>query len=215
MPGVEVSIRCNGEITRTNTDKDGYFIFPDVINLNHGIEFSKPKYRYARGAINVKSDTTLTVRIHPGILNPSAPEAKVDENGMVTVSWNDPRELFRRDCGVQEKQTGTAGGNEYSIAGTVWHVPARINAISWMNSPYAGPHKTMNLWLFDINEDGTPSSIPLYSAMEIPTNGDLNWTTHYIPEPIECPNGFLVGVSYSYGMSSPQWIPAAMMTGHL
>lgn len=202
VPGVEVSIRCNGEITRTTTDSEGYFLFPDVINLNHGIEFAKPKYRYARGAINVKSDTTLTVLIHPGHLDPSAPETQVDDKGIVTVSWGDPREVFRRDCGVQEKQTGTAGGNKYSIAGTVWRVPARINAISWMNSAYAGPHKTMNLWLFDINEDGTPKSEPLYCAMDVPTNGDLNWTTYQLPEPVDCPNGFLVGVSYSYGMSS-------------
>lgn len=202
VPGVEVSIRCNGEITRVKSDSEGKFLFGEVINLMHGIEFMKPKFQYARGSLDVKRDTMLTILLHPTELVPEAPEATIDASDKVTVKWNDPNEYFRRDCGVQEKQTGTAGGNQYSIAGTVWRVPTRVKSITWMTSAYAGPHNKMNLWLFDIDSLGQPTTTPLYSVMDVPSNGDLKWTTFELPEPVDCPNGFLVGVSFTRGMSS-------------
>ena len=71
-----------------------------------------------------------------------------------------------------------------------------------MTTDYRGPHNEMNLWIFGVNADGTPSRQVLYNAMHVPAAGDLKWSRHELPQPVTCPDGFYLAVSYSEGMAS-------------
>ena len=70
-----------------------------------------------------------------------------------------------------------------------------------MTTEYQGPHNYMNLWVLDVNADGTPSAKELYNAMNVPANGALVRNRHEMDAPVNCPNGFYLAVSYR-GMAS-------------
>ena len=49
-------------------------------------------------------------------------------------------------------------------------------------------HSSVNIFVFDLDSEGEPTSTVLYSKMNVP-NTDLQWTTFEFEVPIDAPVG--------------------------
>ena len=104
---------------------------------------------------------------------------------------------FRYDDGVSIGELGTPSGTDNTVLGSSHAFNAEISEVSWYLTSAGGPHTTVNVFVFGLDESGTPDHTNiLYSAMGV-TNTDLQWNTHTLPSVTDAPNGFFVGVSYA------------------
>lgn len=201
VAGVNISISDNMLSYEAVSGADGRYTLTDIPVGDYRLEASRLRFATTRTTIGVKGDMEFPVAVTPLVLPPHSVTGTVNDGGEVNLNWQSPRALFRRDNGVPKSQNGAMVGNQYYLFGSVWRQPATISAISWMTTEYQGPHNWMNLWLLDIKPDGTPSPKVLYSALHVPAAGDNVWNRHEIAEPVNCPNGFYIAVSYD-GMAS-------------
>lgn len=201
VEGARVHLSGNGKAAVTTTDAQGRYELSGMTGGVQTLEGIKARYFSRSQDFRLNADTVVNLTVWPKPLSPSCVNASASQ-GIVNVGWNVPRDLFRRDNGVAISQNGNLQGTYLNVYGTVWKQPAAITSISWMTTDYMGPHKEMNLWLFDIDADGRPTNTVLYNAMHVPSEGDLQWNRHELPQPVACTNGFYLAVSYSYGMAS-------------
>jgi hypothetical protein len=121
-------------------------------------------------------------------------------NDAAELSWTEPGTLvpveFLYDNGVQTGQLGSSTGTDNTVLGSVHRVNAQLQEVSWYTTAEGGPHSTVNVFIFDLDESGQPTSTVLYSAMAV-ENLDNEWNTLTLEEAIDAPNGFMVGVSYA------------------
>lgn len=213
VSGARIKMMTEGENLETYTSDNGSYSFDKVTGAEYIVEIYKLKHNIVRDTLEIGKDTELNRTMDPSILPPHDFKGIAITEG-VSLTWSHPHELFRRDNGKQPvAQGGAVVGDDNYLFGTVWRQPATISAISWMTTDYKGPHNEMNLWLLDITPDGLPTNKVLYNVLHAPSNGDLNWSRHELPEPVVCRNGFYLAVSYSYGMASlatadgndPEW----------
>ena len=189
-----------GDDTRLYTDSLGQFSMPTVYENTYCIDIEKVKFTALSDSIHFDADTTLTFTIEPKILAPGDLNATAAETA-VTLSWSEPCDLLRHDDGTMVSQLGLTSGDEKTVNGAVFRTPALLKSMSWMTTSYQGPHEEMNLWVFDITEDFKPTNTVLFNAMGV-AQEDEAWNCYQFPDPVECPRGFFLGVSYTDGMSS-------------
>lgn len=196
-----VTLSGYGDDLVTRTDAEGKFNISGVAEEYYGFKVSKIKYVNYKDSFSVAKDTVINLVMSPKILAPS--EYAVAAAGQnVNLTWKAPREVFRHDNGVFESQLGSLAGNEKYINGAVFRTPAVLKKMSWVTTSYQGPHNYMNLWIFDVTDDFKPTNKVLFNVMNVPTKGDEVWNEYELPEPVEAPNGYFLGVSYNNGMSS-------------
>lgn len=205
----ELYLKGYGADRYAYTDKDGYFSIPDVFVGNYTLTYDKYKYQVDSVKIAMGNEAfNASKTISPKILEPSDAEAALatGETTKVLVKWNNPRDLFRHDSGILASQTGSLAGTKYYVFGAVFRKPALIKSLQWMTSTYQGPHDSINLFIFDINPDLTPSNRILYSLHDVKSKGDTVWNYLELPEPVAAPNGYYLAASYegmvSLGMDS-------------
>ena len=80
------------------------------------------------------------------------------------------------------------------VLGASFSNAANIYIIDWFYYPSLYPMDSVNLCLFNLDSLGTPANL-LYISDEIAVNPQ--WNTHLLNVPVECPNGFLVGLTSS------------------
>lgn len=190
-----------GEKRQTITDENGKFVVENVTEHGYRINVEKIKYKSLSDTIDLSKDTVLNYVMSPKLLAPSDYQVSVTEKS-IEVKWNTPRDVFRHDNGVFESQLGSLRGTEKTVHGAVFRTPALLKSISWVTTSYQGPHNEINLWIFDVTEDYKPTNKVLFNAMNVKTKGDEVWNTYELPEAVEAPNGYFLGVSYSKGMGS-------------
>lgn len=215
-PVVGATVSLSGyDAPRTlKTDAKGGFAFgPIYAHNDYCLRVLKYKYVKVADSLAISTDTTLIITLQPKVLPPYRLTASADTAAhSVALNWEAPRETFRHDNGFFTSQTGRRVGTEYTVNGTVFRDPALLKSISWVTTSYQGPHNEMNLWIFDIDSTGTPTKHVLFNVMDVP-QVDERWNTYELPEPVEAPNGYLLGISYTHGMSSlahdsgadPEW----------
>ena len=54
----------------------------------------------------------------------------------------------------------------------------------------------MYLYIIDLDDEGKPTDRVLYSNTYVPVTDDA-WTEFTLPAPIDCPNGYMMGIAYS------------------
>lgn len=201
LQGVKVEFTAEGLSYSATTGADGSYTISDVSAGSYSYTASRLRFLTLRGNATVTAETDLPMTLKALDLPPHGLKSTSADDGSVKLTWNEPRDLFRRDNGVPKSQNGAMVGTDNYLFGCVWKQPATLNAISWMTTEYQGPHNYMNLWVLDVKADGTPSAKVLYNAMNVPANGDLVWNRHEMDAPVNCPNGFYLAVSYR-GMAS-------------
>ncbi len=183
------------------TNADGEFTIDDVYDGTYVMTIHAAGYEtLVNEALVVDADLDLgeivvvEIIVAPfGLLVEEGPEA-----GEATFSWNNNFEVeFRYDDGTATGQLGSSGGSLNTVLGSVHRNDAVLNEMSWYLTSEGGPHATVKVWVFGLNASGQPDPANvLYSAENVP-NVDAQWNTHVFPQPVEAPNGFLIGVSYN------------------
>ncbi|MFQ9754691.1 MAG: T9SS type A sorting domain-containing protein [Barnesiella intestinihominis] len=67
--------------------------------------------------------------------------------------------------------------------------------MTWFTENYLTTHHTVNIFVFDLDTEGEPTSTILYSQTNVP-NKDMEWSSFEFPEPINAPNGYMLALSY-------------------
>ena len=103
--------------------------------------------------------------------------------------------LFRHDNGIHGGRLGTTGSTVKSVYGSVFRTPTKLTGMTWFTENYLTTHHTVNIFVFDLDAEGEPTSTILYSQTNVP-NKDMEWSSFEFPEPINAPNGYMLALSY-------------------
>lgn len=183
---------------KTRTNANGEFTIANVYKANdYSVKVVKKGLSASTTKFNVEdNDITLTIILNDA---PHVPKNVIatTTTSKADITWMEPAiTIFRHDDGIAAEQLGILEGNEKGILGSVHRNAAIINNMSWYTNPNGGPHETVNIFVMDLNSiTGEPTSKVLFSKMDVP-NKDSQWTTFNFEEPIECPNGFMIAISY-------------------
>lgn len=112
------------------------------------------------------------------------------------LSWRGPNDYvsFRTDDGFIQGGVGSNDGDEKTVVGTVYKVPTILYNMSWMTARQG--IGMVNLFVFDLDKNGMPTKKILFEKKSVENIG-LQWNVFHFDEPLECPNGFMLGVSGS------------------
>lgn len=200
VPVAEAKIALSGYAKyAAKTDTDGMFAIPDV--------YQAEKYKLVVERYGLCNDTlTLDLEDKNIVLEdiiledkPLAPyllKAELTDEQM-KLNWREPMDnrTFRHDNGIHGGRLGTTGSTAKSVYGSVFRTPAKLTGMTWFTENYLQSHPTVNIFIFDLDADGEPTSAILYSKANVP-NKDLEWITYEFPEPVNAPNGYMLALSY-------------------
>ncbi|PLX23661.1 MAG: hypothetical protein C0599_04045 [Salinivirgaceae bacterium] len=192
------------EMYLDSTDASGVFLIEGVYGgtRDYVMTVSFPGYETFKDTITViDADLTAVDVVLEEIPYPAlGVNAMINESDEALVTWLAPGSLipaeFRYDNGIQTGQLGSSSGTDNTVLGSVHRVNAQLMEVSWMTTAEGGPHATVNVFIFDLDENGAPTNNVLYSAMAV-ENTDMEWTVHTLPEPVDAPNGFMIAMSYA------------------
>ncbi|MBW6515296.1 MAG: carboxypeptidase regulatory-like domain-containing protein [Candidatus Cloacimonetes bacterium] len=176
--------------------------FNNVLQGNYDLEVTLTGYAtYTQSNIPIQDVTVLDVMVTEIPFPVSNVIAELTAENNVDLIWNTPGSgvltEFRYDDGVQVAQLGSTGGTNNTVLGAVHRRDAQIHEVTWMTTSEGGPHNAINLFIFGLNAAGMPNGNDiLFSQMNVP-NVDMQWNVFELPDPIDAPNGFLVGLSYA------------------
>jgi len=189
----------------TQTDIEGDFEFENVfIENTYELIIDHPQYNEHTQTVVVEKEDIVLNDI-PLVETPFPVNnvmAIVTGNNEVLLSWSDPVSAMLRefsyDNGNVEGAVGFYNGTSASVLGALYHHNASIESISWHLSGTV-THETVNLFIFDLDEDGYPLSTELLYMEEGIKNVQGEWNTHFLPLQVSAPNGFLIGISSTSG----------------
>ncbi|ALO17009.1 hypothetical protein L21SP5_03396 [Salinivirga cyanobacteriivorans] len=187
-----------------STDASGVFTITDVYGgtRDYLMTVSYPGYTTYQDTITVVDGdlTGVDVVLEEIPYPPIGVNAYINPSDEAVVTWLEPGTQipaeFRYDNGVQTGQLGSSGGTDNTVLGSVHRVNAQLHEVSWFTTAEGGPHTTVNVFIFDLDESGEPTNNVLYSAMAVP-NTDMDWTVHTLADPVNAPNGFMIAISYA------------------
>lgn len=204
MAVVDATVRITGyETYDTTTGEDGTFAIQNVYKANdYKIKISKDGLMDYEELINVADEDyffpMITMRDIPN--KPYGITATITGEN-VTIAWKEPvpKTTFRYDDGIISGGVGLNGGTDKSVFGSTHHAPAILDSISWYtlgDYAHGGPHKTVSVFVFDLDTKGKPTTTVLFSQKNV-ENKDDKWTSFAFPTPVVCPNGFMIAIGYN------------------
>ena len=165
---------------------------------NYHLTVQAENFKEISMEVKVGSEDTIDLGILALPDEPKKPGtvyAEVSNNGNeLELSWRTPADytLFRKDDGKVEGGLGSNTGTEKTVVGAVHTGEATLYNMSWLTATQGA--STINLFVFDLDQNGMPTKNILYKAFNVANIG-LEWNTYYFEQPVYCPNGFLLGVS--------------------
>ncbi len=192
-------IADGAERRSTVTDSQGHYEFKDILEER---ELKIIASREWMTAGSVTLDLLADAQADPIMLGyldyaPANPEVTADGNA-ARISWQEPGAAvrLRYDSGRIGSQIGFNDSEIGSYAiGTAFRQPMRLNAVEWQTTAQGGPHYIVNLYIYDLDDDGEPTDRVLFSKRSVDnTDGEM---MHFeLPEPIDAPRGCLVALNY-------------------
>lgn len=186
------------------TDNNGAFTISNVYKSN---EYTLTVIKKGFSAFSTMFDVDTDNVVIPTIVLKDIPiitssVVAIAKESNVEITWNEPTAestIFRYDNDAIGGQLGfTIGSGNRSVMGSVHRTPAVLNSMSWWTigaENAGGKHATMNIFVFDLDDSGEPTSKILFNKMHAP-NTDDQWTTFNFEVPVECPRGFMIAISY-------------------
>lgn len=183
----------------TLTDANGAFTFENIVDCDMlTVTASKEWYSKASASMPFSADLALEP-LKLGYLDYSPVNASAvvaDQQG--TVTWNAPAEpvLLSYDSGTVGSQIGFNDTEQGTYAiGTAFRQPMLLEKVSWQTRPEGGPHNAVHLYIYDLDENGEPTSTLLYSERAI-RNQDNVMNEYTLKEALNAPRGCLVTLNY-------------------
>ncbi len=185
------------------TEADGSFEIADVFEGTYTLTVAAEGYEvYVDEAVVVDgADLDLgTIIVTEVIVDPANLQVDVDgqAEGNALLTWSDVSEReFRYDDGTATGQLGSTGGTLNTVLGSAHRNDAVLTEMSWYLTAEGGPHSTVTVWVFGLDENGQPNPQDVLYEMAGVPNTDEQWNTYEFTTPVEAPNGFLIGLSYA------------------
>lgn len=195
IAGAQISLSGYNQYT-TTTGADGTFVFEEVYeHTDYRMRIAKNNFIIQEMDCPTESDRQENITLKYDNLPPYQVTA-AEGNGKIQVSWTAPKSLEERayDNGYAESSMGYDGGSEYHVVGTIYREPATVYEVKWQTVAGGVKSDRINIYLFDLNYAGEPTSDILYSIRDVKTE-DGTWNTFRLPEAVKAPKGFLVAVS--------------------
>lgn len=208
-PIINADIEVTGYNTYTTTTaEDGTFEIADMFESSYySISVTKNKYVTLQQSFELTADLTLDLQMEDNIKAPRFVNATENEDGQsIFVEWgspaNDPR-WVRFDDGAPSTYVGVAIDNERGIGGSdavfgiVDRTPSTVFGVDFLLGATAqvSQHYSVYLRIFDLDENGEPTSNKLYENTYVPAL-DNEWTHYTLPAPVDAPNGYYIAISH-------------------
>ena len=183
----------------TESGPDGTFIFPQVYQSNlYALTIERYGLSNDTLTLNVENSNIVLddIILKDKPLPPYSLQAEI-QGEQVKLEWKEPMDtrLFRHDNGIHGGRLGTTGSTVKSVYGSVFRTPTKLTGMTWFTENYLTTHRTVNIFVFDLDAEGEPTSTILYSQTNVP-NKDMEWSSFEFPEPINAPNGYMLALSY-------------------
>lgn len=119
------------------------------------------------------------------------------QQGQALLKWDHTQESgFRFDDGNVAGQLGSSGATLNTVIGMAFRNDAEISQVSWYLTDEGGDHPTVKVWVFGLDANGMPDTDNIIFSQAGVPNINNQWNAFAFPEPLNAPNGFLIGFSH-------------------
>ncbi|MDD2550166.1 MAG: carboxypeptidase regulatory-like domain-containing protein, partial [Bacteroidales bacterium] len=186
------------------TDAAGVFTFENIYEGTYELDIAFDGYEnYSDTAVAINSEAATagvvdlgTLTLNEIIITPSGLSVDVlnQAEGKALFTWSDGEVEFRYDDGTADGQLGFQNGTVDNVLGAVHRHNAQLNSVSWYLTSEGGPHATVKVWILGLTEAGIPDASNVLFSQDGIENTDMEWNTFELPETVQAPNGFFIGV---------------------
>lgn len=200
IAGANVYITGYSEYSGVTNELGEFKIENVFFNSNYLLKVEKSRYvKHERSIIidNAKCNVGDII-LEDDIKKPAAVYADASDGNM-QISWVDDSDVseFRYDNGVISDQLGIPYAFFRAVFGSIHKQPSKLINMSWVTvadeSDPMAVHKTVDVYVFDLNQYGRPTKNILFSQIGV-KNTDNQWSSFKFPLPVECPNGFMIAI---------------------
>ncbi len=198
VEGAAITLVGYNEEYDASTSADGTFSIDNVYpNHDYVITVSVDGYQTYTSTVTVgDADVDLAIIVNEEIHSARDVVAVINSNN-AEISWKAPIDYsqlteFRWDDGVATGQLGF-GPQPSAVLGSSYMNNSVICDVSWYLTSNIS-HNEVIVYLFGLDETGTPDVNQLLYQSGLIPNIDDQWNTFTLPVPINAPNGFFVGV---------------------
>lgn len=186
----------------TKSAADGSFAFSGVFeHADYSLTVSRNNLLTYSASFDVGGDLDLgEISLADNLKAPRTVEV-TDNGDCAKVEWtkplNDPV-VYRYDSGDCNRSLGFGSGTSNSVLGHINRQPSVLYGVDFLIMSRAEllNHYSVYLYVLDLDENGMPTDHVLYRNTYIPVTDDV-WTSYTLPAPVNCPNGYMVGIAYS------------------
>lgn len=196
IKGAKVSLKGYENVTG-ETDAEGEYSIK--ANEADGYELSVTKNNYKSQSRNINLDANKSnedFSLAADILPPYSVTATDNNDGTVTVNWDQPRTLLEQkyDDGIPVSSYGY--GTNFSgsqIVGTIFPGETTVRELKWWTTGGEGCDDNITLMLIDLDWGAQPTGEVLYQTNV--TTKDGQWNTFRLPKPLYTEKGFLFAIA--------------------
>lgn len=182
----------------TTSNTDGTFPFSDVVVSDETtVTVSKDRYVDYSETFNLNADRNMgDITLGYAHFAPAGITVAASD-GAASLTWNSPSAEtdFIYDSGKADTQIGFSESIGTIVIGTAFRTPMTLNSISWFTTSEGGPHNSVNVYIYDLDEEGNPTGTMLYSERAV-RNTDGQWTELTLENPVDAPRGCFVALNY-------------------
>lgn len=182
----------------TTSNTDGTFSFSDVVVSDETtVTVSKDRYVDYTETFNLNANKDLgDITLGYTHFAPAGITVATSDNA-ASLTWNSPlaETDFIYDSGKADTQIGFSESIGTIVIGTAFRTPMTLNSISWFTTSEGGPHNSVNVYIYDLDEEGNPTGTMLYSERAV-RNADGQWTELTLENPVDAPRGCFVALNY-------------------
>lgn len=182
----------------TTSNTDGTFSFSDVVVSDETtITVSKDRYVDYTETFNLNADRNMgDITLGYAHFAPAGITVATSDNA-ASLTWNSPSAEtdFIYDSGKADTQIGFSESIGTIVIGTAFRTPMTLNSVSWFTTSEGGPHNSVNVYIYDLDEEGNPTGTMLYSERAV-RNTDGQWTELTLENPVDAPRGCFVALNY-------------------
>ena len=182
----------------TTSNTDGTFSFSDVVISDETtVTVSKDRYVDYTETFNLNADRNMgDITLGYAHFAPAGITVAASD-GAASLTWDSPSAEtdFIYDSGKADTQIGFSESIGTIVIGTAFRTPMTLNSISWFTTSEGGPHNSVNVYIYDLDEEGNPTGTMLYSERAV-RNTDGQWTELTLENPVDAPRGCFVALNY-------------------
>ena len=182
----------------TTSNTDGTFPFSDVVVSDETtVTVLKDRYVDYSETFNLNADRNMgDITLGYAHFAPAGITVAASD-GAASLTWDSPSAEtdFIYDSGKADTQIGFSESIGTIVIGTAFRTPMTLNSISWFTTSEGGPHNSVNVYIYDLDEEGNPTGTMLYSERAV-RNTDGQWTELTLENPVDAPRGCFVALNY-------------------